>query len=135
MTDNEIMNTVRRCADKACYRCTEYGKEHCRETIAALAWDMMYNLKEENKRQKAEIERLNVMIEAAEEHFSPLPFKNAFDEYIVKVKSEARKEFAEKLKNIYLNDKRYDRPNPHTLLIKLFDNIDNLLKEMEKEHD
>lgn len=58
MTDNEIMNTVRRCADKACYRCPEYGKEYCRETIAALAWDMMYNLKAENERQKAEIERL-----------------------------------------------------------------------------
>ena len=64
MTDNEIMNTVRRCADKACYRCTEYGKEYCRETIAALAWDMMYNLKAENERQKAEIERLGIELRA-----------------------------------------------------------------------
>jgi hypothetical protein len=51
MTDNEIMLTLRRCADRACYRCTEYGKEYCRETVAALAWDLMYN-------QKKEIERL-----------------------------------------------------------------------------
>ena len=51
MTDNEIMLALRRCADRACYRCTEYGKEHCRETVATLAWDLMYN-------QKAEIERL-----------------------------------------------------------------------------
>ena len=51
MTDNEIMIALRRCADRACYHCTEYGKEYCRETIAALAWDLMQN-------QKAEIERL-----------------------------------------------------------------------------
>ena len=25
MTDNEIMTALRRCADRACYRCTEYG--------------------------------------------------------------------------------------------------------------
>lgn len=51
MTDNKIMTTLRKCADHACYCCTEYGKEHCRETIAALAWDLMF-------RQKEEIEQL-----------------------------------------------------------------------------
>lgn len=40
MTDNEIMTALRRCADHACYRCTEYGKEYCRETIATFAWDL-----------------------------------------------------------------------------------------------
>ena len=51
MTDNEIMTTLRRCADHACYRCSEYGKQYCNRTVAALAWDLMY-------RQNAEIERL-----------------------------------------------------------------------------
>ena len=45
-------------------------------------------------------------------------------------KAEAIKEFAERLKNIYIKDKRYDRPNAHTLIDWLFANIDNLVKEM-----
>lgn len=38
-------------------------------------------------------------------------------------------DFAEGLKDIYRNDKRYDRPNAHTMIEKLFDNIDKLLEE------
>lgn len=50
-----------------------------------------------------------------------------------KIKTEAIKEFAERLKNIYIKDKRYDRPNAHTLIDWLFANIDNLVKEMVGE--
>lgn len=46
------------------------------------------------------------------------------------VQSEAIKEFAERLKDTYENDKRYDRPDAHTTLYKLFDNIDNLVTEL-----
>ncbi len=45
-------------------------------------------------------------------------------------KHEAYKEFAEKLKDVYKSDKRYDRPNAHTLICKLFANIDDTLKEL-----
>jgi hypothetical protein len=54
-------------------------------------------------RQKAEIAKLEAMIDAAEEHFTPLPFKNKFDEYIEKSKTEAIEEFAERLKTYYRN--------------------------------
>lgn len=45
MTDKQIMDTLRLCADKGCHRCTEYGKEYCRETVAALAWDLIQRQK------------------------------------------------------------------------------------------
>lgn len=48
-------------------------------------------------------------------------------------KAEAIKEFAERLVAIYENDERYDRPNAHTLVMTLFRNIDNLVKEMTGE--
>ena len=51
MKDSDIIKALRLCADRGCYRCTEYGKEYCRETIASLAWDLIY-------RQQAEIEEL-----------------------------------------------------------------------------
>lgn len=85
--------------------------------IGAFLRDLDF-LKQFINRQKAELERLERHTELYHE-----------------LKAEAQKEFAERLKNIYLNDKRYDRPNPHTLLIKLFDNIDNLLMEMEKNDE
>lgn len=45
------------------------------------------------------------------------------------IKTQAYEEFAEDLKDIYNKDKRYERPNAHTMIIKLFDNIDKLLAE------
>ena len=45
------------------------------------------------------------------------------------IKVEAFEEFAKRLKSEYINDKRYDRPNAHTLLVCLFGKIDSILKE------
>ena len=44
----------------------------CREALDLIKW------------QRAEIERLKAMVDAAEEEFSPLPFKNNFDKYIAR---------------------------------------------------
>ena len=49
--------------------------------------------------------------------------------YMSSVKVEAYKEFAKDLKAIYEKDKRYDRPNAHTLIEQLFYNIDKLVEE------
>ena len=78
-------------------------------------------LEETVNRQKAEIERLQKHnTEYARKHYND-------------GRAEAITEFAERLKGVYINDKRYDRPNPHTLLIKLFANIDQIAKEMKGE--
>ena len=43
--------------------------------------------------------------------------------------ADGAKKLAERLKEIY-NHPRYDRPNAHTLIGKLFWNIDDIVKEM-----
>lgn len=49
------------------------------------------------------------------------------------IKVVAIKEFAQRLVAIYENDKTYDRPNAHTLVVTVFRNIDTLVKEMTEE--
>lgn len=77
MTDNEIVKALRCCADRYCKGCSEQSKAHCRETIAALAWDLIY-------RQNAEIERLTKE-------------KDALIKTYGECMSDGIKEFAEKL--------------------------------------
>ena len=48
---------------------------------------------------------------------------------IARAKLEGMKEFADDLMKIYTSDPRYDRPNAHTLVGKLFCNINQLIKE------
>ena len=84
MKDNEIIKALRCCADKGCKFCAEQGKPHCKETVASLAWDLIY-------RQKAEIERLEKLLD------------EKCDRCIERTKSEAYREFmgkfVTKLKN------------------------------------
>lgn len=74
----------------------------------------------EIKELKAEIERLQ------KENNQFADIGKMYSE----IKAEAIKEFAERLKNYYINNKRYRRPYAHTLIDFLFDIIDNLVKEM-----
>ncbi len=92
------------------------------------------NLKEAHidiKEHMAKNERLHEAINGFEEqsHKEFLDYMKLSEKY-QNAKSEAVKEFAKRLKDIYESDKRYDRPNAHTLVDKLFANIDNLVKEM-----
>lgn len=48
---------------------------------------------------------------------------------------EGIKDFAKRLKDYYINHKRYKRPYAHTLVDVLFDVIDNLVKEMVGDND
>ena len=41
MTNSEIIKNTRCCADSYCKGCTLLGKEHCRETLASYAWNLM----------------------------------------------------------------------------------------------
>jgi hypothetical protein len=104
-TDEEVIKALECCASHlyACEDCHYLGK--CR-LLEKDAIDLI-------NRQKAEVA---FWMDAA-----------------ANAKKEAVKEFAEKLKGIYINDKRYDRPNAHTMLIKLFANIDDLVKEFTEE--
>lgn len=117
------------------------------ERLNAVHADMTESLRlaaEANKDMSVELDAMRGAANSYKMHYEEVERKyqiataereanvKGFTETLNTIKAEAIKEFAERLKNIYLNDKRYDRPNPHTLLITLFDNIDNLVKEMTK---
>lgn len=122
MTDEQIVKALRLCADRGCYRCTEYGKAYCRETVASLAWDLIY-------RQQAEIEDLK------------FPYKMQVEvskELENKIKAEAAREFAERLKetNLYeFIEEYFDNAELcYEVRSDLFnDFIDNLVREMTEE--
>ena len=98
MADNEIVKALECCSNGyMCDKCPYY-KDGCSSYDANMSKDVLDLI----KRQKAEIERLTALVEAAEDYLNPLPFKNAFDEEIEKTKIEAIKDFAEKLKNVAL---------------------------------
>lgn len=71
------------------------------------------------------------MIEAAEDHYRPLPFKGIFDEKIKEARAEAIKEFAERLKQDIVECEENPLKNRYPVLIPLY--IDNLVKEMTEE--
>lgn len=110
MTDNEILVALRRCADNACYMCTREGKTCQRESIAGIAWNVMYNLKTENEKKKAEIEAL-------------IAGQETLQKYMLTIKAEAVKEFAERLKSRLIT----------VTYMNFDDTIDNLVKEMVGE--
>lgn len=84
MIDEEIVKALRCCADRYCKGCSMQGKANCRETVAALSWDII-------NRQKAEIERLKreAVIDANEIKCTRIHRDRA--------RVEAIKEFAEKV--------------------------------------
>lgn len=152
MTDNDIIKSLNVCQNEKseCSGCS-YSDDYtnCNTRIAKDALELIY-------RQKAEIERLHdevsktrrkALLEASSKFAGHSDYHG--DTILCKlicmaegkeveiakpldkseIKSEAIKEFAERLKAIY-DDKRYDRPNAHTLILFLFNNIDSLVKEM-----
>ena len=148
MTDNEIIKALECCKTGACLSCPKWKNEY----VAGECNDILHFALNLINRQKAEIEALKASEEQLQSavilanrnyvHVNGL-FEDArekatrankrFAEAHVALKtarSEAIKEFAERLVAIYENDKRYDRPEAHTLVMALYCNIDNLVKKM-----
>lgn len=89
-------------------------------------------------RQKAEIQQLQLSTMVCEQREliienAKLITLNWGNPLVVAIKSEAIREFAERLKGVYLNDERYDTSNPQTSLIKLFTNINILMDQMTEQ--
>lgn len=129
MTDNEIIKALECCSkahgvrDCISLKCPLFDKErhlflciHDDTDLFGISLDLI-------NRQKAEIERLTAMLEAAEDYLYPLPFKNAFDDELAKAKSEAIQEFADRLKIYSCRLK-----DGHDMVDVIC--IDNLVKEM-----
>ena len=134
MTDSDVIKALRCCADRYCKGCSEQGKANCRESIAALAWDL-------TTRQKAKIETLkmdkeqlrndafnaNMNLDSLISEIDEIRKAEAEVKFFKKkIRSEARREFAERLKeNLHIVPTVY---NSHFGRM-----IDNILKEMESE--
>lgn len=78
------------------------------------------------KRMENTINRQTAEIERLQKYNSDVAYRHYND---------GIKDFATGLKAIYTCDKRYDRPNAHTMLIKLFENIDKLQKQLAGDPD
>ena len=119
MTDSEIIKALRCCADRYCKGCSEQGKANCKESIAALSWDLI-------NRQKAEIEKLK------KDKYRLNKALNQSEDYRIIAKSEARREFAESLKEREIEvDVSFGYGREHYTGAVPTVEIDRLLKEME----
>ena len=125
MTDNDIIKALECCVGnedslfRQCESCPMFKNNDCLSNIKPLALDLI-------NRQRAENERLRKAIQVQE-----IMLGNQ-DKAIKKAKAEAITEFKKRLKGVY-STPRYERPNAHTMIIKLFDNIDQIAKELKGE--
>lgn len=121
MTDKEIIKALKDCV--SCEVCTECDSRGACDDLSKL----LYQTSDLIDRQKEEIERLQ-----KENHqFADIGKMHS------EAKSEARKEFAERVKKVIdgFREKREMVMLPYTeaALLHVEKNIDNLLEEMESE--
>lgn len=118
MTDKEIIKALECCGDEEelhwCTECPYYDKENdfCQEDLHRDALDLI-------SRQQAEIEELKKVV-----------IDDYASEYDSKIRAEAIKEFAERLKEKYPWKGDYLYSTRRTV-----ENIDNLVKKMVGEQE
>ena len=114
---------IKRCAKDAIELINRF-KRQCnkyRNKVQTQAGELR-RLYKQNADYKAEIQELKEQLEAVKDYLHPLPFKTVFDERIEREKTEAIKDFAERLKKL-----------PSVLNCEsewMCLDIDNLVKEM-----
>lgn len=124
MTDNEIMKAL-----LDCEKCPLYAKKRGFEQCHVELFDSLYDL---INRQNAENERLKEVVERLQHHNRALCMLEK--QQINRIKSEARKEFAERLKQKARKYTEYDEGGwDMTVYSVEVSEIDSLLKEMESE--
>lgn len=142
MTDNEIIKALEYCQSETtenCNKCPLVFKGACQQECLRKAFDLI-------NRQQAEIEKQRIMLEAIEDAVNPLPFETDYDKSIKQAKSEAIKEFAERLKAKFADIEYVIKTHRKTLPVErvkaevdaVLQNgcsniIDKVLKEMEGE--
>ena len=128
MSDNEIIKALECCIRGECGDCPAERECGCEEYLHQEAINLINH-------QKAEIEKLSADIKTFENIIKGcfLQATGIDVDPFAEIKVEAIKEFAERLVAIYENDKTYDRPNAHTLVMTVFRNIDNLVEKMVGE--
>lgn len=142
MTDKDIIKALECCnVETDCKRCPLY-KEHftqCIDIACKNALDLITRQQAEIERLKTELDFAKAFRKETDAEFSLM--RRKYGNMLKAAKSEAYKEFAERLKNEIISDTAYGcDTSQHTgyydYQIKIGDipeYIDNLLKEMEKE--
>ena len=160
-TNEQIIKALECCkSEEGCDKCPleELGVLKCTVITAEYALKQINRLKAENEKltielkamrgaansYKAEVERLKeedknqkLVLEEIEDFINPLPFETDFAKAIRIAKSEARKEFAERLKEkssscvTSTNGREIYETKSYTIMATT---IDNLLEEMEREN-
>ena len=126
MTDNEILKALEYCStdirENTCPKCAFYKKHRCSTLMLNAVSDLI-------KRQKAEIERLTakILVKDNINDYNTAQLRIAREE-LRTAKSEAIKEFAEKLK---------ERRGLNQMCIAIVskNEIDNLVKEMTEDKE
>jgi len=121
MTDNEIIKALKCCeyTDELCYMCPEIKDSECIQRLHTMALDLI-------SRQRAEIEYLkSIKFPCGIQVEVSTKIEN-------EIKSEAIKEFAERLKEgeVYMRIEFPNTKNGTEDYIVLSDDIDDLVKEM-----
>lgn len=116
MSDNEIRKALERCPQhtECCY-CNSLEECGNKRILTTSVLDLIH-------RKNAEIERLNAISEICGD------CHRQYAEKIEKAKSEAIKEFAERLKIKVEYGEFYDTTDDYIMTVE---HIDNLVKEME----
>lgn len=143
MTDNEIVKALECCCDydnnfnemRFCQVCPLYSNRgECNELLHEYTRDLINRQNAENERLKpfeAKIAEFNSHIRVE----NMLVFASSLGEWLEfcdNLKSEARKEFAERVKEKSW-DVPYETKEAHFVQVVDVEDIDNLLKEMESE--
>ena len=130
MTDNEIIKALECCLHRGCNECIrqpdEYGtnERQCSRGLMKCALSLI-------NRQKAEIERLQKYYDAMEDKIQLFRECDAQVKFFKgKIQAEAIKEFAERLKDMHKHN-----TTSVVSLVTVFDNINNLVKEMVGDDD
>ena len=127
MTDNDIIKANKIIDDlyKYCYYSQLKSEKPC--GITDNDFDFLHNFinsqKAEIEKLKEELQKQKMILEDIDNAIYPLPIETDFDKTIKHAKSEAIKEFAERLKDIVFS--KYEFTD-----IRVFTELDNLVKEM-----
>lgn len=126
MSDEEITKALECCGDpySVCAECPIKDDHGCNEKLANYALDII-------NRQQAEIEKLKEEIQITKDAYTMLQTKNEI------IKSEAIKEFAERLKNkIKTECNPYGKPTfDYDTSLAIMRYIDDLVKETVGEYN
>ena len=124
LKDEEIIKAFVHCKSSdnlsACYKCPVLKYDLCSNKLIKVSAGVIEKILEIVNRYKDEIKELKETIKIYRTYNKAIKFE----------REKAVKEIAERWKDIYESDKRYDRPNAHTLIYKLFDNIDKIANEL-----